>query len=147
MKCGENKKALFLKSYFWSFSSWDNNEQKPKIKRKNRKRNVGRNFEKTTIFCIITEYWHYCGFLVHFHPSFFFFVFVQFFVFDDYFVIYWKTNTITVQKVTICFFDSSHEKIKQRLRWPCQNVEISSSLTSKMWVFLGDLLRMIITMR
>ena len=96
---------------------------------------------------IMTEYWHYCGFLVHFHPSFFFFVFIHFFVLDEYYVIYWKTNTITVQKVTFCFFDSSHEKIKQRLRWPCQNVEISSSSMTKMWVFQGDSSRMIITMR
>ena len=55
VKCDENKKALFLKSYFFCLNIYGYNHQNPKIERKNKKRNVGRNFEKND------DYWHFDG--------------------------------------------------------------------------------------
>ena len=51
VKCDENKRALFLKSYFYCLNIYSYNQQNPKIERKNKKRNVGRNFEKND------DYW------------------------------------------------------------------------------------------
>ena len=46
VKCDENKKALFLKAYLCCLNIYGYNQQNPKIERKTKKRNVGRNFEK-----------------------------------------------------------------------------------------------------
>ena len=46
VKCDENKKALFLKPYFFCLNIYGYNQQNPEIERKNKKRNVGRNFGK-----------------------------------------------------------------------------------------------------
>ena len=55
VKCDENKKALFLKSYFCCLNIYGYNQQNPKIERKNKKRNVGRNVEKNV------DYWQNDG--------------------------------------------------------------------------------------
>ena len=94
---------------------------------------MGKNLLKKTNNAIIHALCRHSAnnrpFFRNFDQHFFFYFFFQFLGFVDCHVIYWKTNTITLRKVTFRFFNSSHGKIKQRLRWPCQNVEISSSLT------------------
>ena len=55
VKCDENKKALFLKSYLCCLNIYGYNQQNPKIERKNKKRNVGRNFGKND------DYWQNDG--------------------------------------------------------------------------------------
>ena len=146
VKCNENKKALFLVllllfEYIWLQST------KPQNWKKKLKKNVGRNFGKNDDYSLLAEWrgnaWIMALFVFFskFLPFFFFRLFVEFFVFDDHYVIYWKTNTITLQNETF-FFNSSLEKIKQRLRWPGQNVEIlhlrqvkceCSSVTHQEW--------------
>ena len=55
VKSDENKKALFLKSYFCCLNIYVYNQQNPKIERKNKKSNVGRNFEQND------DYWQNDG--------------------------------------------------------------------------------------
>ena len=55
VKYDENKKTLFLRSYFCCLNIYGYNQQNPKIERKNKKRNVGRNVEKKD------DYWQNNG--------------------------------------------------------------------------------------
>ena len=105
-----SKVLLLFYEYIWLQSTKSQNWKK------NKKRNVGWNFEKKRrLFAewrdnawIIALFVFFSKFLTFFC----FRLFVEFFFFDDYYVIYWKTNTITLQNLTFLFFNSSHEKIK-----------------------------------
>ena len=124
------QKCTFSKVLLFRLNIFGYNQQNLKIERKNKKKFWSKFRKKTWIICRMSE-WIIAlfVFLSKFLPFFCF-------SFNRWILCFWwllcyilKDQYYYSPESNIFFVDSSHEKIKLRLRWPCQNVEIFSSLT------------------